>query len=133
MPIQQMLLGAGGVSESDPWGLTLGPTYNDLTTSNIRLDSARNIIMVSGATSTLYVTKIKNDGTWLWTKRITNSNYGISAGHKRQGLAIDSSDNIYITDQVGYNYSTHDGLRDGDYTLIKLNSSGVNIFSSRIC
>ena len=127
MPIQQLLLGSGGGGESDPWGLAFGPTYQDLVTSNIRLDSSRNIIMVSGGGSNTYITKLKNDGTWLWSKRISNvgGNYGIGAGHKRQGLAIDSSDNIYITDEVGYNYSTHNGLRDGDYTLIKFNSSGA--------
>tara|TARA_B100001093_G_scaffold311422_2_gene297222 strand:- start:153 stop:1793 length:1641 start_codon:yes stop_codon:yes gene_type:complete len=127
MPIQQMVLVPGGVVESDPWYSVFGPNYNSNHGSNIRLDSARNIIVVSGETYTTKVTKIKNDGNILWTKTIrgTNANYGLKAGRKRQGLAIDSSDNIYITDGVGYNYSTHNGLRDGDYTLIKLNSSGA--------
>ena len=126
MPIQQTLLGSGGVVESEPWYSVFGPNYNDNWGSNIRLDSQRNIIVVTGETYTTKVVKIKNDGSIIWVKRITgNSSYGITAGKKRQGLAIDSSDNIYISDRVGYNYQSHNGLREGDLCLIKLNSSGV--------
>lgn len=128
MPIQQMLLGSGGAGEAEPWHTVFGRNYdNDTTASNIRLDSQRNIIVVTGETYSLKVVKIKNDGSILWVKYIaqTAGSYGINAGMYRQGLAIDSSDNIYITDKIGYNYQSHDGLQEGDLVIIKLNSSGV--------
>tara|TARA_B000000532_G_scaffold100961_1_gene81003 strand:+ start:942 stop:2627 length:1686 start_codon:yes stop_codon:yes gene_type:complete len=123
----------GGVPESDPWGLSFGPNYNDVTGSNIRLDNQRNIIVVSGEIYTTKVTKFKNDGTFLWAKSIRGpNNYGSKAQVKHQGLATDSAGNIFISDAIGYNYPSHDGIRENDLYLIKLDPNGAILWQKGI-
>ena len=123
----------GGAPESDPWGLSYGRNHNDTLSSNIRLDSQRNIIIVSGETYVTKVTKIKNDGTFLWTKTLAGPNYyGFKAQSKHQGLAVDSAGNIFISDMIGYNYPTHNGLRENDLCLIKLSKDGALLWQKGI-
>ena len=122
MPIQQMFLGAGGVSESDPWYVTAGRQYENFSTSSqVKLDSSRNVYATIGTSNKQTVFKFKNDGTLLWQRSVSQCE-----GYKtRVCLDIDSSGNVYIAVKTNYQYSSS----TWGAHLVKLDSSGGFLWS----
>jgi len=101
---------------------------------SVAIDSLGNIY-VSGSTigsmdgntnsggQDIFLSKFSTDGTKLWTKQL-----GTSDGDFGRTVAIDGSDNIYLT---GFTYGSFDGnINSGgaDIFLIKFNSEGTNLW-----
>jgi uncharacterized delta-60 repeat protein len=91
----------------------------------VAIDSADNII-VAGYTKTssqgdddLLVMKINSSGTRLWNKTL-----GDTRKNRGYGVAVDSSDNIYV---CGNSYTSTDAA-SSDSLLVKYNSSGTLIW-----
>ena len=109
----------GLVANKDVWTSTFGASGSSLESSNgIALDSAKNIYTIgktlhtSGTTDSLLV-KYNNSGTMQWQRTLTGSN----SNDFGNGIAIDSSDNIYTVGTTGSN--------SNDIVISKYNTSGV--------
>jgi hypothetical protein len=107
------------VPDKGVWISTFGASGSSLESSNgIALDSAKNIYTIgktlhtSGTTDSLLV-KYNNSGTMQWQRTLTGSNSNDSGN----GIAIDSSDNIYTVGTTGSNAN--------DIVISKYNTSGV--------
>ena len=113
-----MLLGAGGASEADPWFVTAGRQYENFSTSSqVKLDSSRNVYATIGDSNKQTVFKFKNDGTLLWQRSVSQC----ESYQTRACLDIDSSGNVYIAVKTNYQYSSS---TYGAH-LVKFNSSGT--------
>ena len=109
----------GLVADKDVWTSTFGASGSSVEFANgIALDSAKNIYTIgktlhtSGTTDSLLV-KYNNSGTMQWQRTLTGSNSNDSGN----GIAIDSSDNIYTVGTTGSNAN--------DIVIGKYNTSGV--------
>ena len=107
------------VPDKGVWISTFGASGSSLESANgIALDSAKNIYTIgktlhtSGTTDSLLV-KYNNSGTMQWQRTLTGSNSNDSGN----GIAIDSSDNIYTVGTTGSNAN--------DIVISKYNTSGV--------
>ena len=107
----------GGVGESDPWYITSGRQYEQFSSSSqVKLDSSRNIYITQGTSNSQVILKFKNDGTLVWKKRISQVDGGGNAA-----LAIDNSGNVYVVCKTNYQYNSS---TFGAH-LVKFNSSGT--------
>ena len=101
------------------WNTTWGGS-NDEFSSSIVLDSSDNIILAGHTNNTgdgnsdIVLVKYNNLGEHQW-----NTTWGGSSGEGAYSIALDTSENIYIT---GYTKSFGAGLND--LVLIKYNNSG---------
>ena len=107
------------IGGKNAWISTFGASGSSLeSASGIALDSAKNIYTIgktlhtSGTTDSLLV-KYNNSGTMQWQRTLTGSNSNDSGN----GIAIDSSDNIYTVGTTGSNAN--------DIVISKYNTSGV--------
>ena len=99
----------GGFSSNVNFGADFG--INDIKTS-------------TGGECDIFITKIKNDGSYDWTKTISGTNFEIA-----HNITIDNSENIYIT---GYfngivDFGTNFGVSDK-----KISTGTNNIFITKI-
>lgn len=125
-PIQQMLLGAGGASEAEPWAHVIGNANDNDYPGQIVLDSSRNIIFTIVRTGELRLMKLSNDGTILWGRRL-NMGVSYSTGLDKSDVVVDSSNNIYVAVTTDSNYSpvASSIKNEGNILVLKYNSSGV--------
>ena len=107
--------GGKNVSKYDSSGVI---QWQDNQTSGqgIALDSEGNVYAVANG---VRITKYNSSGSSQWTKSLSSSGNDFV-----EGIAIDSSNNIYITGQTsgGLDGNTNEGSNDG--FLIKFDSSG---------
>ncbi len=102
------------------WNRTWGTSATDVATQ-VALDSSDNIYL-AGATDSygegsldIVLVKYNSFGEYQW-----NRTWGGIATDMGLGVAVDSSDNVYL---AGYTYSF--GAGDNDMVLVKYDSSGV--------
>jgi Beta-propeller repeat len=110
------------------WNRQWGTSENDYG-NGLVIDSANNIYVTGYTFGSLdgtliggrdfFLSKFNSDGTLLWNKQ-----WGTPQLDEAHGLAIDSSDNIYVTGLTG---GVLDVTNHGSYdmTLTKFNSNGV--------
>lgn len=118
--LEDMFLVKYNSSGVQQWNCTWGGIYSD-TGHGVAIDSSHNIYITGntrsyGAGKTdMYLVKFSNSGIQLW-----NRTWGEFDYDNAYGIAIDSSDDIYIG---GYTHSF--GAGQDDMCLVKYNSSGV--------
>ncbi len=122
-----------------PWSGTqqLGTSSTD-TGFDVTLDSSDNIY-VTGFTegdldnntnsgeNDIFLVKYNSSGTKQWTQQLGSSRYDYG-----RGVAVDSSDNIYVTGYTtgGLDNNTNSG--DKDIFLVKYNSSGTKQWTQQL-
>ena len=113
------------------WTRLLGSSVKDYGW-NITVDSSDNLYItgytdgnIDGNTNQgdedIFLAKYDSSGNYQWTKQL-----GTSGDERGQGVATDSSGNIYVS---GYTWGNLDGnINQGiiDVFLVKYNSSGIN-------
>lgn len=125
-------------SESVVWARNYGATGGNGTVHHTRLDSSGNVYiagtffssitfgtttLTAGGTTDGFVGKLDRTGTLLWVKRIG----GASGTTKPQGLAVDSSGNVYVSgtmDAALTSPATLALLGTNDGFALKLDTSG---------
>ena len=116
-------------SGTKQWTKQLGTSSGDRA-YGVAVDSSGNVYAAgytagaldgsNAGSYDLFVVKYNSSGTRQWTKQL-----GTSGDDRANGVAVDSSDNIYVT---GYTYGSLDGNTNAgssDLFLVKYNSSGV--------
>jgi hypothetical protein len=68
----------------------------------------------------LYTLKYNSSGTKQWTKQL-----GTSSSDYAKGVAVDSSNNIYVTGYTGGGLDGNTNSGSNDIFLVKYNSSGT--------
>tara|TARA_B100000212_G_scaffold300656_1_gene246096 strand:+ start:1315 stop:3522 length:2208 start_codon:yes stop_codon:yes gene_type:complete len=105
MPIQQMLLGVGGGSDASYFVATLNSS-NDERGNGVAVGSDGSIYVCGGGSGDIY--KYDSSGVLQWQRY-----WDVGGSWKK--IAIDSSDNVYVTNRYNQSISV----------LVKYNSSGV--------
>jgi hypothetical protein len=137
---------AAGCTAPGPVAIKFDPNGNELWThtftptrcfAGIQLDSQGNVVLAqtllfgsgNASTSDISVVKLDPNGFQLWENRFNGSPHS-SGRDYTQGLAIDSSDNIYLTGFTQTNPGSN-ASEQGDVIAFKYNPSGVLIWSER--
>jgi heat shock protein HslJ len=120
-------------SGTKQWTKQLGALLDDRG-HGVTVDSSNNIY-VTGHTNAVvvgldgntnsggydvFLVKYNSSGTKQWTKQL-----GTSTDDYGNGVAADSSDNIYVTGNTGGGLDGNTNLGDSDIFLVKYNSDGV--------
>jgi hypothetical protein len=120
-------------SGTKQWTKQLGALLDDRG-HGVTVDSSNNIY-VTGYTNAVvvgldgntnsggydvFLVKYNSSGTKQWTKQL-----GTSTDDYGNGVAADSSDNIYVTGNTGGGLDGNTNLGDSDIFLVKYNSDGV--------
>jgi hypothetical protein len=100
-------------------------------------DSSGNIYVIGDTSGALdgnshiggydiFVFKYDSSGNKIWSRQLGTNNYDFA-----QGVATDSSGNVYVT---GYTGGEMDGTKAGDYDLflVKYNSSGTKQWTKQL-
>jgi len=122
--------GAGGPAEEFGLGVAVDSSGNVYTTGyfggtpDFGADFGTSDIKTSAGAYDIFITKIKPDGTYGWTRTIG----GISADLGRD-ITTDTSDNIYVT---GYFMDTVDFGADFGISDIKISAGSHDIFVMKI-
>lgn len=103
--------------------------YNATATTNLALDSNENLIVggrflvtVSSVQYQALLVKYNSSGVQQWSRSyIQDASFGYTTTGYARGVAVDSSDNVYMGWQTGW--SSSDSTLSG--SLIKHNSSGA--------
>ena len=119
------------------WTKQLGTKRNDRATG-VATDSSGNIYVTGytywgldgntyAGSNDAFVVKYNSSGTKQWTKQ-----FGTSSTDLADGVAIDSSGNVYV---VGYTYGELDGNTNtgaSDLFVVKYNSSGTKQWTKQL-
>jgi len=119
------------------WTKQLGTKRNDRATG-VATDSSGNIYVTGytywgldgntyAGSNDAFVVKYNSSGTKQWTKQ-----FGTSSTDLADGVAIDSSGNVYV---VGYTYGELDGntnTGNSDIFVVKYNSSGTKQWTKQL-
>jgi len=121
-------------SGTKQWTKQFGSSAED-SVQDIAVDSSDNIYLtgitrgsldgLTGSEVDMFLVKYSDNGTKLWTKLLSSEGNSIDAG---KGLAIDSSDNIYVTGWTtgSMESNTNAGTSyNADIFLSKYNSAGT--------
>jgi hypothetical protein len=81
----------------------------------------------SGGTWDLYVIKFADNGTRQWTRQL-----GTSADDSASSIAIDSSENVFVTGQTSGDLDGNTSAGGVDLFLVKYNSSGVKQWTRQL-
>jgi uncharacterized delta-60 repeat protein len=114
-----------GTSSGDiGYGVTVDSSDNIYVTGNTwgGLDNNTN----SGSTD-LFLVKYNSSGTKQWTQQL-----GSSSEEKGRGVAVDSSDNIYVTGLTGGGLDSNSHSGSLDIFLVKYNSSGTKQWTRQL-
>jgi uncharacterized delta-60 repeat protein len=115
------------------WSQNPGETYQGVVT-----DSSGNVY-VTGSTSggldgntsagsyDLFVVKYNSSGTRQWTKQL-----GTSSNDFANGVATDSSDNVYVTGETAGGLDGNTNSGSTDIFLVKYNSSGTKQWTKQL-
>ena len=120
------------------WTKQLGTTSNERDQGGVAIDSSDNIYLagyteggLDGNTNSggmdIFLVKYNSSGVKQWTKQL-----GTTSNDMGTSVAIDSSDNIYLT---GYTEGGLDGNTNSggkDIFLVKYNSSGVKQWTKQL-
>ena len=74
----------------------------------------------SSGSADLFVVKYNSSGTKQWTKQLGSSDVDYA-----EGVAVDSSGNVYAAGSTGGGLDGNTNSGSGDFFLVKYNSSGV--------
>ena len=72
--------------------------YNVSSSKDVAVDSNGNVYNVGNSSAGMAFIKYNSSGSLQWQKAITNNTY--PSNHASTGLAIDSSDNVYVSGSV---------------------------------
>ena len=81
----------------------------------------------SAGSSDLFVVKYNSSGTKQWTKQL-----GTSSGDFANGVATDSSGNVYVTGRTGGGLDGNTNAGYDDIFVIKYNSSGTKQWTKQL-
>lgn len=87
--------------------------------NGIILDNKDCIYLTGEVNSSLFLTKLNSSGEQLWSRSWTGLN-----GNSGYDLALDKSNNIYVTGKTNSFYNWDDMKHNADIPILKYNSSG---------
>ena len=117
-------------SGTKQWTQQLGTSFDD-GAEGVTVDSADNIYITgytagsldnktSSGSKDIILVKYNSSGTKQWTQQL-----GTVADDIGYGLAVDSSNNIYVTGYTAGGLDGHTNSGNNDIFLLKFNSNGV--------
>jgi len=122
------------------WAQQLGTSSDDNNTSaeGVTVDSSDNIYVtgstksgLDGNTSSgdwdIFLVKYNSSGTKQWTQQLGNSSKDIG-----DGVAVDSSNNIYVTGKTGGGLDNNTHFGSNDIFLVKYNSLGEKQWTQQL-
>ncbi|TVQ74368.1 MAG: T9SS C-terminal target domain-containing protein [Balneolaceae bacterium] len=120
------VVGAGGERMDEATGIALDHDDNIYITGFFRETGVfgDTTLTFEGTTAHLFVSKLDNDGNWLWTRGAQSSNVNGSV------VGVDNEGNVYVAGHffrdIIINDTTHTGPRDLGFNLFvaKLDSEG---------
>lgn len=100
-------------------------------TGDIKTDSANNLYILIGDDAIgkgLYLRKLDSNGTTLWTRLLESNS---TNGGEFEGLAIDGSNNIYVTSETAGAFPGFSNAGGYDVSVLKYNASGTRLWASQ--
>jgi hypothetical protein len=118
------------------WTKQLGTSSYDIA-NGVATDSSDNVYVTGGTEGTLdgtnagsrdlFVVKYNSIGAKQWTKQLGTSSYDMA-----NGVAIDSSANVYVTGYTSGGLDGNTSAGDDDIFLVKYNSSGSKQWTKQL-
>ena len=128
------VVGAGGDRFDEATGITLDQDDNIYITGNFRETGVfgDTTLTFEGNNAHLFISKLDNDGNWLWTHGAKSS------GADSRAVEVDDEGNVYLAGHfyrdITINDTTHTGPRDLGFNIFvaKLDSEGNWVWSRSI-
>jgi len=124
-------------SDTKQWTKKLGTAQNDLA-NGVATDSSGNFYVTgftyqhldgntSAGNADLFVVKYNSSGTKQWTNQL-----GTSSNDKANGVATDSSGNVYVAGGTYGGLDGNTGSGVNDLFVVKYNSSGTKQWTNQL-
>jgi len=119
------------------WTKQLGTSGNDYG-YGVTVDSSNNVYLTgstqgglhentNSGNSDIFLVKYNSSGTKQWTKQL-----GTSSNDSGQSVAVDLSNNIYVTGATQGGFDGNDNTLYSDIFLVKYNSSGTKQWTKQL-
>ncbi len=124
-------------SGTKQWTKQLGTSSNDYA-NGVATDSSGNVYVTgytgggldgntNAGSDDLFVVKYNSSGTKQWTKQL-----GTSSNDYANGVATDSSGNVYVTGYTGGGLDGNTNAGSDDLFVVKYNSSGTKQWTKQL-